>query len=120
MRPPAADLVHRSSRNNSRCWNIPDVEGCRSQTGFNDIEVADDGATYATQTGVDGPNPDATTWQVEDHPRRGGIDLRARRRGESAGDSDEREQRARVHPAELRVIYGAEVGQIDVKKYVKE
>ena len=33
-------------------------------TGFNDIEVADDGTIYATQTGVGGPNPDPTTWQV--------------------------------------------------------
>jgi hypothetical protein len=33
-------------------------------TGFNDIEVADDGTIYATQTGGGGQNPDATTWQV--------------------------------------------------------
>ena len=33
-------------------------------TWFNDIEVADDGTIYATQTGVGGQNPDATTWQV--------------------------------------------------------
>ena len=33
-------------------------------TGFNDIEVADDGTIYATQTGVGGDNPDPTTWQV--------------------------------------------------------
>lgn len=33
-------------------------------SGFNDIEVADDGTIYATQTGVGGPNPDASTWQV--------------------------------------------------------
>jgi sugar lactone lactonase YvrE len=33
-------------------------------TGFNDIEVADDGTIYATQTGAGGPNADATTWQV--------------------------------------------------------
>jgi hypothetical protein len=32
--------------------------------GFNDIEVADDGTIYATQTGVGGQNPDASTWQV--------------------------------------------------------
>ena len=32
--------------------------------GFNDIEVADDGTIYATQTGAGGQNPDATTWQV--------------------------------------------------------
>jgi hypothetical protein len=33
-------------------------------TGFNDIEVANDGTIYATQTGVGGQNPDASTWQV--------------------------------------------------------
>jgi hypothetical protein len=32
--------------------------------GFNDLEVADDGTIYATQTGAGGQNPDATTWQV--------------------------------------------------------
>lgn len=31
---------------------------------FNDIEVADDGTIYATNTGVGGQNPDPTTWQV--------------------------------------------------------
>ena len=31
---------------------------------FNDIEVADDGTIYATQTGTGGPTPDQTTWQV--------------------------------------------------------
>jgi hypothetical protein len=33
-------------------------------TGFNDIEVADDGTIYATNTGIGGQNPDPTTWQV--------------------------------------------------------
>jgi SMP-30/gluconolaconase/LRE-like protein len=33
-------------------------------TGFNDIEVADDGTIYATQTGVGGTNPDPSSWQV--------------------------------------------------------
>jgi hypothetical protein len=33
-------------------------------TGFNDLEVADDGTIYATQTGVGGQTPDPTTWQV--------------------------------------------------------
>jgi sugar lactone lactonase YvrE len=32
--------------------------------GFNDIEVADDGTIYATNTGAGGQNPDAKTWQV--------------------------------------------------------
>ncbi|HJQ11190.1 MAG TPA: SMP-30/gluconolactonase/LRE family protein [Gemmatimonadaceae bacterium] len=31
---------------------------------FNDIEVADDGTVYATQTGDRGANPDPNTWQV--------------------------------------------------------
>lgn len=33
-------------------------------SGFNDIEVADDGTIYATNTGVGDPNPDPKTWQV--------------------------------------------------------
>ena len=33
-------------------------------TGFNDIEVADDGTIYATQTGSGGPTGDPTSWQV--------------------------------------------------------
>src|SRR5262245_3010205 len=33
-------------------------------TGFNDIEVADDGTIYATQTGVGAPNPEPASWQV--------------------------------------------------------
>jgi hypothetical protein len=33
-------------------------------TGLNDIEVADDGTVYATQTGVGGDKPDPATWQV--------------------------------------------------------
>jgi sugar lactone lactonase YvrE len=33
-------------------------------TGFNDIEVADDGTIYATQTGDRSATPDMTTWQV--------------------------------------------------------
>jgi SMP-30/Gluconolactonase/LRE-like region len=32
--------------------------------GFNDLEVADDGTIYATQTGVGGDKPDPATWQV--------------------------------------------------------
>jgi SMP-30/Gluconolactonase/LRE-like region len=31
---------------------------------FNDIEVADDGTIYATQTGIGGDKPDPTTWMV--------------------------------------------------------
>jgi hypothetical protein len=33
-------------------------------TGFNDIEVANDGTIYATQTGGGGQTPDVSTWQV--------------------------------------------------------
>jgi hypothetical protein len=33
-------------------------------TGFNDIEVADDGTIYATNTGTGGQNPDPMTWQI--------------------------------------------------------
>lgn len=33
-------------------------------TGFNDIEVADDGTIYATQTGTGGQTPDPMSWQV--------------------------------------------------------
>ena len=33
-------------------------------TGFNDLEVANDGTIYATQTGVGGQNPDPNSWQV--------------------------------------------------------
>ena len=32
--------------------------------GFNDIEVADDGTIYATQTGAGGQMPDPTSWQL--------------------------------------------------------
>jgi hypothetical protein len=44
-------------------------------TGFNDLEVADDGTIYATQTGTGGPNPDATTWQVWKITRDGAASL---------------------------------------------
>lgn len=33
-------------------------------TGFNDIEVANDGTIYATQTGGGGPDADPSSWQV--------------------------------------------------------
>ncbi len=33
-------------------------------TGFNDIEVADDGTIYATVTGAGGPTADPNSWQV--------------------------------------------------------
>jgi sugar lactone lactonase YvrE len=33
-------------------------------TGFNDIEVAEDGTIYGTQTGSGGQTPDPTSWQL--------------------------------------------------------
>ncbi len=33
-------------------------------TGFNDLEVAEDGTIYATQTGTGGQTPDPTSWQL--------------------------------------------------------
>lgn len=33
-------------------------------TGFNDIEVADDGTIYASETGQGGASPDPATWQI--------------------------------------------------------
>jgi hypothetical protein len=44
-------------------------------TGFNDIEVADDGTIYATQTGTGGQNPDPMTWQVWEITRDGNASL---------------------------------------------
>jgi hypothetical protein len=38
---------------------------------LNDIEVADDGTIYATQTGVGGDKPDPATWQVWKIPQNG-------------------------------------------------
>lgn len=35
-----------------------------ASTGFNDIEVAEDGTIYATQTGDFGARPDSSTWQL--------------------------------------------------------
>jgi hypothetical protein len=35
-----------------------------ASTGFNDLEVAEDGTIYATQTGGGGPDPDPPTWQL--------------------------------------------------------
>jgi hypothetical protein len=44
-------------------------------TGFNDIEVADDGTIYATQTGVGAPNPDPASWQVWKITREGAASM---------------------------------------------
>ena len=40
---------------------------------LNDIEVADDGTIYATQTGVGGETPDPTSWQVWKITRDGAV-----------------------------------------------
>lgn len=43
--------------------------------GFNDIEVADDGTIYATNTGTGGPNGDPKTWQVWRITKDGGASI---------------------------------------------
>jgi hypothetical protein len=69
-----------SDRDGGTAPNVPTVAVIRSfsmtngmptgeirvpgSAGFNDIEVADDGTIYATNTGVGAPNPDPRTWQV--------------------------------------------------------
>ena len=76
----ANDVVYFADRDGGTGPNDPAVAVVRSfdmktglpkqsirvdkSTGFNDIEVADDGTIYATQTGAGGQNPDATTWQI--------------------------------------------------------
>ena len=42
---------------------------------LNDIEVADDGTIYATQTGVGGQTPDPTSWQVWKITRDGAVSM---------------------------------------------
>jgi hypothetical protein len=44
-------------------------------TGFNDLEVADDGTIYATQTGTGGQTPDPMSWQVWKITRDGNASL---------------------------------------------
>ena len=58
---PAISVVRRFNMQTGAPAGETRVE---KSTGFNDIEVADDGTIYATQTGAGGQNPDATTWQV--------------------------------------------------------
>jgi hypothetical protein len=76
----ANDVLYLADRDGGTGPNEPAVSVVRSfdmktgqpkqsirvdkSTGFNDIEVADDGTIYATQTGAGGQNPDATTWQI--------------------------------------------------------
>ncbi len=43
--------------------------------GLNDIEVADDGTIYGTNTGVGGQNPDPSTWQVWKITKEGAVSL---------------------------------------------
>ena len=58
---PAVAVIRRFNMKDGTPAGETRVE---KSTGFNDIEVADDGTIYATQTGAGGQNPDATTWQV--------------------------------------------------------
>ena len=54
-------------------------------TGFNDIEVADDGTIYATQTGAVARTPDPSTWQVwKITPDGKAVDLRSGRAAAAA------------------------------------
>jgi len=58
---PAVSVVRMFSMETGEPMGEIRVE---DSTGFNDIEVADDGTIYATQTGTGGQNPDPTTWRV--------------------------------------------------------
>jgi len=58
---PAVSVVRRFNMKTGAPAGETRVE---KSTGFNDLEATDDGTVYATQTGVGGQNPDATTWQV--------------------------------------------------------
>ena len=58
---PAVSVIRRFNMQTGAPAGETRVE---KSTGFNDIEVADDGTIYATQTGTGGQNPDPTTWQV--------------------------------------------------------
>ena len=76
----ANGLLHVADRDGGTTANEPSVAVIRKfnmrtgmpagevrvdrSTGFNDIEVADDGTIYATQTGDRSANPDSTTWQL--------------------------------------------------------
>ena len=69
--------------------------------GFNDLEAADDGTIYATQTGAGGQNPDTSTLAgVEDHAEGRRIDLHSGRAASSAERHRlrrERQHRRRQH-----------------------
>ena len=58
---PAVSVIRRFNMKDGTPAGEVRVE---KSTGFNDIEVADDGTIYATQTGTGGQKPDPSTWQV--------------------------------------------------------
>jgi hypothetical protein len=58
---PSVAVIRRFNRQTGAPAGETRVE---RSTWLNDIEVADDGTIYGTQTGAGGQNPDATTWQV--------------------------------------------------------
>ncbi|OFW35534.1 MAG: gluconolaconase, partial [Acidobacteria bacterium RIFCSPLOWO2_12_FULL_67_14] len=58
---PAVSVVRRFNMKTGAPAGETRVE---RSTGFNDIEVADDGTIYATQTGTGGQTPDPMSWQV--------------------------------------------------------
>jgi hypothetical protein len=57
---PAVAVIRRLNMQTGAPAGETPVPG---STGFNDIEVADDGTIYATQSGAGGQDPDPTTWQ---------------------------------------------------------
>ena len=58
---PAVSVVRKFNMKSGEPAGEVRVE---KSTGFNDLEVANDGTIYATQTGGGGQNPDTSTWQV--------------------------------------------------------
>jgi hypothetical protein len=58
---PAVAVIRRFNMQTGAPAGETRVEG---YVWLNDIEVADDGTVYATQTGDGGDTPDAATWQV--------------------------------------------------------
>ena len=58
---PTVAVIRRFDMKSGRPAGQVRVE---KSTGFNDVEVADDGTIYATQTGAGGQNADPTTWQL--------------------------------------------------------
>ena len=58
---PSVAVIRRFTLSTGAPAGETRVEG---SAWFNDIEVAENGTVYATQTGAAGPNADASTWQV--------------------------------------------------------